>query len=77
MTTAANCSAYPSKVPTSNVFISNVNGTSSGKKKGLVVDLACSPGNQTCTNIHLDNAGSLDRVHGPASSADLCLNRSQ
>ncbi|KAL8283599.1 hypothetical protein RQP46_005394 [Phenoliferia psychrophenolica] len=25
------------------------------KKKSLVVDLACSPGNNTCTNIHLDN----------------------
>jgi len=54
MTNASVCAKYPSKVPTENVYISNINGTSSGNKKSVVVNLNCSPGG-TCTNINLND----------------------
>ncbi|KIM82178.1 glycoside hydrolase family 28 protein [Piloderma croceum F 1598] len=54
MTNTTTCTQYPSKVPTEDVYISYINGTSSGQEQSVVVNLNCSPGG-TCSNIKLDN----------------------
>jgi galacturan 1,4-alpha-galacturonidase len=58
------CAKYPSKVNISDINFINFEGTSSGKRGDVVVELKCSPGAE-CKNIKLKNIN----IRNPKSKA--------
>jgi polygalacturonase len=55
-TSDSDCASYPSNVYISDIYFTNITGTSSGKKKGVVASLDCSPGSR-CSDINVAQLG--------------------